>query len=503
MVQRIYTRIVLDMTQDDLPVIESESFLYEGPVALCMGRDSDGSGGSANGGNGEGNSNESDGGEGGSDGGDFGGLDYGGAFSGGLGLGGISSAVADTVGRESFGGMAGSSYGGGGGNSSLGIGFNTVADAIASHSQRPGSSNTGYSGNDPDMSSEISGLTGKQVSRSTQGYHSIDGTQMAHPSGEPTSFGAQATARENDLGMSWDGAKAMSSMAVDARHDARRARAREIQSRVTTALKDPLSLGLDPHQSFAAYNDVMHGMYDKAVAVGAMTAAEAAEVQSAYGGIAGAMGFGLDDVTTPYEKSVTAIAAGLVDPVTGKLTAKGWANVAAPALGMLAGPLAGLGMSVAGIPGAIAGTLAPAVANAYASSGVPTSNASTAVGEAAAAFGLNAGPIAAGAAYGAAIDTMSGAQNYAGTQPTSVSDTASNREGGASEFDSMFSGFFTKKSGNNRSSESESNVNPAFKAAREGKSSSMSTTKTSSPVVPGAVTAVNFDSIFSGFFTRG
>lgn len=61
---RIYTRIVLDMTKDDLPVIESESFEYSGEMALC-GRDSDASGGSANGGNGEGNSNESGGREGG------------------------------------------------------------------------------------------------------------------------------------------------------------------------------------------------------------------------------------------------------------------------------------------------------------------------------------------------------------------------------------------------------------------------------------------------------
>lgn len=45
---RIYTRIVLDMTKDDLPAIESEGFEYNGEVALC-GRDSDASGGSATG----------------------------------------------------------------------------------------------------------------------------------------------------------------------------------------------------------------------------------------------------------------------------------------------------------------------------------------------------------------------------------------------------------------------------------------------------------------------
>ena len=46
---KIYTRIVMDMTQDDLPVVESEGYEYDGPVALCWGgRDSpEGGGGSA------------------------------------------------------------------------------------------------------------------------------------------------------------------------------------------------------------------------------------------------------------------------------------------------------------------------------------------------------------------------------------------------------------------------------------------------------------------------
>ncbi|MEF2146632.1 MAG: hypothetical protein V3573_14395 [Desulfovibrionaceae bacterium] len=499
---KIYTRIVMDW---DLEVLESESFLYEGPVGLCMaktgGADSE-AGGDAGRGEGRngGGSGNSGGSERGGGGGNFGGISYGGAHSGGLGLGGISSAVAETVGRESFGGLAGSSRGSEGSGSSERSSSPSFGSADAKYSRTVHASA-------PDMSDQISGLTGKQVTRTDVGYVDDTGTRMAYSSGEPTSFGAHATARENDMGQSWAGAQAMSSMAGDARHDARRARAREIQARVTAALKDPLSLGLDPHQAFAAYNDAMHGMYDKAVAVGAMTPEEAADVQTAYGSpmdaIGKAFGYTPEDVTTPYEKSVTAIAAGLVDPTTGKLTAKGWANVAAPALGMLAGPLAGLGMSVAGIPGAIVGALAPTVANAYASSGVPTSKASTVAGEAASAFGLNAGPVAAGVAYGAVMDTMSGAQSYMGTQPTSVSGIESHRGEGASEFESMFSGFFTKKSSNKRSAESEEGINPAFKAAREGKPSSTSTAKTTSPVVPDAVTAVNFDSIFSGFFTRG
>ena len=41
---RIYTRIVMDMTQDDLPVVEAESHDYQGALALCWGLGSEGSG---------------------------------------------------------------------------------------------------------------------------------------------------------------------------------------------------------------------------------------------------------------------------------------------------------------------------------------------------------------------------------------------------------------------------------------------------------------------------
>lgn len=67
---RIYTRIVLDMTQDDMPVIESESYEYDGPLSLCMpsdgaggrsGGDGDrGSGGSTDSERGGGSDNDSD-----------------------------------------------------------------------------------------------------------------------------------------------------------------------------------------------------------------------------------------------------------------------------------------------------------------------------------------------------------------------------------------------------------------------------------------------------------
>ena len=489
MTRRIYTRIVLDW---DLDVLESESFLYDGPVAECMPSDGAGGRSGGDGDRGSGGSSDSErGGGGGKSEGGYGGL--------GIGNPGSYGGINDP-GRTSVGGY-----------SSVGSGFGGLAGEAQRSAPSFGSADAAFSrsvhASAPDLSDQISGLTGKQVTRTDVGYVDAMGTRMAHPSGNPTSFGAHAAAREHDMGMSWDGAKAMSSMAQDARHDARRTRAKEIQARVTAALKDPLALGLDPHQAFAAYNDAMHGMYDKAVAVGAMTPAEVAEVQGAYGSPMDAIGraFGVTpkDITTPYEKSVTAIAAGLVDPTTGKLTAKGWANVAAPALGMLAGPLAGLGMSLAGIPGAIAGAMAPAAANAYASSGVPTSKAATVAGEAASALGLNAGPVAAGIAYGSVMDTMSGAQAYAGTQPERASSIESHSEGGDAQFESMFAGFF--KGSRARGEDSEGGLNPHFTAAKEGRRSPApaQTANSASPVVPGAVTAVNFDSIFSGFFTRG
>ena len=47
---KIYTRIVMDLTRDDLPVIESESYEYEGPLSLCGWGDADNDPGSRSGG---------------------------------------------------------------------------------------------------------------------------------------------------------------------------------------------------------------------------------------------------------------------------------------------------------------------------------------------------------------------------------------------------------------------------------------------------------------------
>lgn len=435
--RRIYTRIVIDMTQDDLPVIESESYLHDGPVAMCM--PSDGGRESGDGDRGSGGSTDSE--RGGSEsgrGGDFGGLDYGSAVSGGLGIGGISDAVADTVGRESFGGLAGAARSSG---MSEGItGLNSPADAIAGYASRRSVENSGYLGDDPNMSGQISSMTGKQVSRTTQGYVDDVGTRMAYSSGNPTSHGAAAAGRENNS-MSWQGGSMMSASAQGARVDAKNAKAREIQDRVTRGLKDPMALGLDPHQALAAYNDAMHGMYDKAVAVGAMTPQEARTVQEAFGGIGGAFGIGLDDVTTPYESFVTAVDQNLVDPVTGKLTAKGWANVASPVLGMLAGPLTQLGFNLAGIPGAVVGALAPSMAKAAVSPQQKT-GLNTAVNVIGKVAGVDMGPIAAGMSYADTMNTMSRAQGYAGTQPESVSGIEG--FGGDESFLKGMSQFFTR-----------------------------------------------------------
>lgn len=455
--RRIFTRIVIDMTQDDLPTIESEGYLYDGPVDLCMPSDGAGGRSGGDGDRGSGGSSESDSGD--SDGmGGFGGY-------GGLGIGNPGSyGGKNDPGRTSEGGYSksggGSNFGGLAGSArsvGLDIGLNTVADAIAGYAQRPGKSDTGYYGNDPDMTAQIADLTGQQVSRTPQGYHTADDTRMAYSSGNPTSYGAQATAREHDLGMSWNGSKAMNEAASDARATARTARAREIQAKATAALKDPVALGIDPHMAKAAYDDAMHGMYDKAVAVGAMSPAEAQAVREAYGGVAGAFGIGLDDVTTPYESFVDSVAQGLVDPVTGKLTTKGWANVAAPALGMLAGPLSMIGLSVAGIPGAIAGALAPSAINAAAA---PKKNAGveTAVGLAGKVTGVDMSPIGAGLAYADTMNTMSRAQGYAGTQPDSASSADGQRDGGDGSFLQGMAQFFTKKAG-----QKQDGTNPRFK----------------------------------------
>lgn len=495
---RIYTRIVLDMTQDDLPVIESDSFIYDGPMALCVDGRGDPNSNDGRGDSESGNGTSGSDGGVGSDGGDFGGLDYGGGIGSIGGFSNATSAAAE-AGASSFGGLAGNNRGEFGGMQ----GVNTPADVARSMQERNkvgAPSLSGYETMSATDYSDALASAGVQATKGPGGYYDKDQNKVAYSSGSPTSYGAQAAGLANDS-MSWDGAKAVNDAVSTAKSTNRQATAKSIQSRVAAALKNPAAYGLDPHQAMAAYNDVMHGMYDKAVSVGAMNPAEVSAVQDAYSSPMEAVGraFGVQptDITTPYEKSVTAISAGLVDPATGQLTTKGWMNVAAPALGMLAGPLAGLGMSMAGIPGAIAGAVAPAAVNAYSSSGVPSSDVATAVGEAASAIGVNAGPVAAGLSYGAALDTMSGAQNYAGTQPDKVSAVGSQRNGGEATLESLFSTFFTKGE-----KVKDDGLNPAFKTARTGKSSiSGSTPKTQAP--QGAVTAVDLDSIFGSFFTRG
>ena len=55
MSRKVYTRIVLDMSLDDIPVVESDSFDYDGPWSLCEegGGDGGGDGGGGNSGGGD------------------------------------------------------------------------------------------------------------------------------------------------------------------------------------------------------------------------------------------------------------------------------------------------------------------------------------------------------------------------------------------------------------------------------------------------------------------
>lgn len=94
---RISTRIVLDGTRDDLPVIECDSYEYDGPVAQCM--PSDGAGGRSGG--------DGDRGSGGSTEGERGG---GGGGEGGGGVGNRSAS------RGGMGAEDASGWGGGVGN---------------------------------------------------------------------------------------------------------------------------------------------------------------------------------------------------------------------------------------------------------------------------------------------------------------------------------------------------------------------------------------------------
>jgi len=50
MAQKVYTRIVLDMTLDDIPVVESDSYEYSGPWSLCEEGGGDSGGGDSGGG---------------------------------------------------------------------------------------------------------------------------------------------------------------------------------------------------------------------------------------------------------------------------------------------------------------------------------------------------------------------------------------------------------------------------------------------------------------------
>ena len=437
---RIYTRIVMDMTQDDLPVIECDSFLYDGPMALCMGRDSDGSGGSANGGEGEGGSGESGGREGGSDGGDFGGMDYGGMGS----IGGFAEAnqAAARAGAEAAAqGMNDRGFGFGGNT-----GLNGPQDVRASIAQRDMLGMAPISGYETQSGLDFSGAfsqAGVKATKGPGGYYNDKGQRVGYSSGSPTSYGAADAGRSMD-GMSWQGSHAINDAVTDAKSTNRQAVAKEAMAK---AIARTRASALDPSQKQAIENSINTGVLGKAVDAGMMSAVEAQAVANAYSSpteaLGSMMGFGPPtDLTTPYEKSVAAVEAGLVNPTTGKLTAKGWANVAAPAIGMLAGPLAGIGFGMAGVPGAIAGALAPSVVNSLTKADIPGSQAAQAVSTLGKSVGINAGPMAMGLSYANNMDVMSGAQAHMGTQPEHASSIEGERGDGAGFNPSSYAPFF-------------------------------------------------------------
>ena len=442
---RIYTRIVMDMTQDDLPVLESESFMYDGPMALCVdGRGDKGSNdgrGDSESGNGTSGSDGGVGNSGGnSDGGDFGGMDYGGMGS----IGGFAeaNAAAARAGAEAAAqGMNDRGYGFGGNT-----GLNGPQDVRASIAQRDMLGMAPISGYETQSGLDFSGAfsqAGVKATKGPGGYYNDKGQKVGYSSGSPTSYGAADAGRAMD-GMSWQGSAAINDAVTDAKSTNRQAVAKEAMAK---AIARTRASALDPSQKQAIENSINTGVLGKAVDAGMMSAVEAQAVANAYSSpteaIGSMMGFGPPtDLTTPYEKSVAAVEAGLVNPTTGKLTAKGWANVAAPAIGMLAGPLAGLGLGIAGVPGAIAGALAPSVVNSLTKADIPGSQAAQAVSTLGKSVGINAGPMAMGLSYANNMDAMSGAQAHMGTQPEHASSIEGERGGGEGFNPSSYAPFF-------------------------------------------------------------
>lgn len=422
----------MDMTQDDLPVIECDSFLYDGPVSLCM--PSDGAGGRSGGDGDRGSGGSSGSGESGgnSDGGDFGGMDYGGMGS----IGGFAeaNAAAARAGAEAAAqGMNDRGYGFGGNT-----GLNGPQDVRASIAQRDMLGMAPISGYETQSGLDFSGAfsqAGVKATKGPGGYYNDKGQKVGYSSGSPTSYGAADAGRSMD-GTSWQGSKSINAAVSDEKSVNRQSVAKEVMAK---AIARTRASSLDPMQKKALENSINTGVLGKAVDAGMMSAVEAQAVANAYSSpteaIGSMMGFGPPtDLTTPYEKSVAAVEAGLVNPTTGKLTAKGWANVAAPAIGMLAGPLAGIGFGMAGVPGAIAGALAPSVVNSLTKADIPGSQAAQAVSTLGKSVGINAGPMAMGLSYANNMDVMSGAQAHMGTQPEHVSGIEGQKGDGSSGF---------------------------------------------------------------------
>ena len=308
----------MDMTQDDLPVIECDSFLYDGPMSLCM--PSDGGRESGDGDRGSGGSTDSERGGDGESGGDFGGLDYGGMGSI-SGFAEVNRAAARAGAEAAAQGMNDRGYGFGGNT-----GLNGPNDVVGSIAQRDMLGMSPISGYETQSGVDFSGAYGKagvQATKGPGGYYNDKGQKVGYSSGSPTSYGAADAARSMD-GMSWQGSRSINDAVSDEKSVNRQSVAKEVMAK---AIARTRASSLDPMQKKALEDSINTGVLGKAVDAGMMSAVEAQAVANAYSSpmehIGSMMGFDAPaDLTTPYEKSVAAIEAGLVDPKTGQLTAK-------------------------------------------------------------------------------------------------------------------------------------------------------------------------------------
>lgn len=428
---RIYTRIVFDMTQDDIPVLEAESFEYCGPMSLCIGGSSSGRGSR----DGRGDGPESSG------------------RGGGRGRGSESSSGrGDRSGRSDNSGggkSSGSGQGQSGGNSSPegrtgGSGRSTSAqesvreraaqnaqtsrEAISKTSKKETGLSAEMAGRD--MSKSLGNVMGTKVTKREDGYYDKRQNRVAYNSGMATSYGAHRAARANDLGASYAGSKA-----VDRATRADRAAHRV--DRMKTAMADVsgriAAMNAPPEVKARMTAALNSGQFAELAKAGLMSAPEETAVRNAVEGpverLQRALGMPSKDVTTDLEAYSNAVASGAMSP-NGTLTTRGIMGVAAPAAGLMAGPIGALAGNVAGPVGTVAANIGTKAANAYGASTANMGPVGSAISGIAGAMGF--GPIGGAMALGSNIANLNRAQRYAGTQPSRVARHEYSADGGNS-----------------------------------------------------------------------